>query len=64
MKRKCPRNQASSVSRRQKKVDVDHIIILVRTWRWQVRIADPIAHRTNPVGKTSEIVVQIWGHKT
>jgi len=47
-----------------RKTNVDHIIILVYTWRLQVRIADPVAHRTSPVEKTSELVVQTWGHPT
>ena len=29
-----------------------------------MRIADPVAHRTSPVRKTSELVVQTWGHLT
>jgi len=47
-----------------RKADVDNIIILVCTWRWQVRIADLVAHRTSHTGKTSELVVQTWGHRT
>ena len=29
-----------------------------------MRIVDPVAHRTSPVKKTSELVVQTWGHLT
>jgi len=29
-----------------------------------MRIAYHVGHRTSPVGKTNELVVQTWGHPT
>jgi len=61
---KVPRKPTKLGVEAARNADVDHIIIVVCTWRSQVRIADLVALHTSPAGKTSEHVVQTWGHKT
>ena len=47
-----------------KETNVDHVVIVVCTWRGPVKVADTIALRTSPIGKTSKALNQAREHQT
>jgi len=47
-----------------KEADIDHVVVIVRTWRWQIKVVDPVALRTSPIGKPSKLLNQIGRHQT